>query len=97
MTHYLNGLIWRETDVGLFQSDINDEAGFQGSLIVSRSAVGGYVVGVWTLLPFSYSSDLEQTKELTQAFLDAHPKALEALRTLWNESMTFAKARSNKP
>ena len=79
-------LVWSEKEDGSFETDVQNSRGqLRVKLIEDR-----YFEITATVVHLDKSRDCDQAKEFTQAFLDNHPKAAEALTTLWDEADLFA-------
>ena len=78
-------LVWSEKEDGSVETDIPHSLGqLRVRLVENRH----FEIDATVL---SYSSrGYGDAKEFTQAFLDNHPKAAEALTTLWDEAELFA-------
>jgi hypothetical protein len=97
--HWRSPLVWSEKADGSFETDIPDSL---GQLRVRRvedlyfeieATIVSYQRREWRVLMDERDSgfeDSERAKEFTQAFLDNHPRAVEALKILWDEADLFA-------
>jgi hypothetical protein len=83
-------LVWSEKEDGSFETNIPDSLGHlrvrrvENRYFEIEATIVSYQRREWRL------EDSEQAKEFTQAFLDNHPKAVEALKILWDEADLFA-------
>jgi hypothetical protein len=99
--HWRSPLVWSEKSDGSFETNIPDSL---GQLRVRRvedlyfeieATIVSYQRREWRVLMDrverdSGFEDSDRAKEFTQAFLDNHPRAVEALKILWDEADLFA-------
>jgi hypothetical protein len=94
-------LVWSEMGDGSFETDVPDSLGqlrvrhVDNRYFEIEATIVSYERREWRVLTDRVERDAgfedsERAKEFTQAFLDNHPRALEALKILWDEADLFA-------
>jgi hypothetical protein len=83
-----NALVWSEKEDGSFETDVPNSLGQLRVKLIENS----YFEITATVVSLDKSRDYDQAKEFTQAFIDNHPEAIDALTTLWLEANLFVQS-----